>query len=125
MKHTIVFQLILYLLVIFVTACGQVREQNESIAEEESGESSNLETFAEPSLGIIEPTIRFTPDISVNAKKNLERTKELFAKIDSIINLYPDYETAQEHLSKRQIEIWENEEEYEIESVNIYGIYNR
>lgn len=61
---------------------------------------------------IIEPTIGFTPDISDDAKKNLLRLKELYAKVDSIINSYPDYETAKKHLTERQIEIWENEEEY-------------
>jgi len=63
-------------------------------------------------LKVIEPTIGFTPDISVDAKKNLERLKKMFASVDSIVNSYPNYETAQKHLTKRQIEIYENEEEY-------------
>lgn len=63
-------------------------------------------------LKVIEPTIGFTPDISDDAKKNLERLKMMFAKVDSIINSYPNYETAKKHLTVRQIEIYENEEEY-------------
>jgi len=63
-------------------------------------------------LKVIEPTIGFTPDISDDAKKNLERLKMMFAKVDSIINSYPNYETAKKHLTARQIEIYENEEEY-------------
>ena len=63
-------------------------------------------------LKVIEPTIGFTPDISVDAKKNLERLKKMFASVDSIVNSYPNYETAKKHLTKRQIEIYENEEEY-------------
>src|SRR5690554_46099 len=123
MKRNIAHHLIALSSVIFIVACGQNREQNETIAREESEESPNVETLAEPSLRIIEPTIGFTPDISENAKKNLERTKELFAKIDSIINSYPDYETAQEHLSERQIEIWENEEEYSKEDHLYVGTF--
>ena len=63
-------------------------------------------------LKVIEPTIGFTPDISVDAKKNLERLKKMFATVDSIVNSYPNYETAKKHLTARQISIYENEEEY-------------
>lgn len=63
-------------------------------------------------LKIIEPTIGFTPDISDDANKNLERLKIMFTKVDSIINTYPNYETAKKHLTPRQIEIYENEEVY-------------
>ncbi len=63
-------------------------------------------------LKVIEPTVGFTPDISDDAKKNLERLKMIFAKVDSIINSYPDYETAKEHLTDKQIKIYQNEEEY-------------
>lgn len=63
-------------------------------------------------LKVIEPTMGFTPAISDDAKKNLERLKIMFTKVDSIINSYPNYETAKKHLTARQIEIYENEEEY-------------
>jgi hypothetical protein len=63
-------------------------------------------------LKVIEPTIGFTPDISVDAKKNLDRLKKMFASVDSIVNSYPNYETAKKHLTARQISIYENEEEY-------------
>src|SRR6478609_1155326 len=68
------------------------------------GQKKSIKTF--------EPTFGFTPDISVDAKKNLERLKKAYAKIDSIIQTYPDFETAKQHLSERQIEIYQNEEEY-------------
>jgi hypothetical protein len=63
-------------------------------------------------LKVIKSKIGFTPDISENAAKNLQRGKYLFATIDSIIESYPNYKTAREHLTSRQIKIYENEEEY-------------
>ncbi len=65
-----------------------------------------------PTLKVIEPKIGFTPDISDDAAKNLQRLKKLYITVDSIITSYPNYETAKKHLTSRQIEIWENEEEY-------------
>ncbi|MDR3272884.1 MAG: hypothetical protein LBT29_05345 [Flavobacteriaceae bacterium] len=70
---------------------------------------------------VIEPVIGETRDISVNAAKNI---KKLYATIDSLINTYPNYEAAKKHLTQRQIEIWENEEEYSREDhldVSIWG----
>lgn len=119
MKRNIASQLIALSIAIFITACGQTQKQNETLASELSVENPDLETIEEPGLRIIEPTIGSTPDISVNAKKNFERIKEFRDKIDSIINTYPDYEAAQEHLTEQQIEIWENEEEY-FEKDNLY-----
>lgn len=75
-------------------------------------------------LNIIEPTIGFTPDISDDAKKNLKRNNELYQRIDSFINTFPDFETAKEHLTKQQIEIWENEVFYMKEDhldISIWG----
>ena len=64
------------------------------------------------SLKVIEPTIGFTPDISVDAKKNLERLNKLYESIDSIVSRYPNFEAAKQHLNQTQIEIYENPEEY-------------
>lgn len=64
---------------------------------------------------VIEPKIGSTPDISNNAAKNLQRQKALFKKIDDLIKTYPSYEAAKEHLTPRQIEIWEHQEEYDKE----------
>jgi len=75
-------------------------------------------------LKIIEPEIGYTPDISNDAKNNLQRLKVLYAKIDSTIKSYPDYDSAKMHLSQRQIEIYENEEAYSREDhldVSIWG----
>jgi hypothetical protein len=75
------------------------------------------------SLKAIEPTIGFTPDISDDAKKNLERLKKMFATVDSLVNSYPDYESAKKHLTARQISIYENEEEYGKEDHLDVGIW--
>jgi hypothetical protein len=104
MKRHNTYKLIALTVVIFIAACGQKQQQTERTVNEKSVSNQNLK--------IIEPTIGFTPDISDDAKKNLQRLKELYAKVDSIINSYSDYETAKQHLTERQIEIWENEEEY-------------
>lgn len=104
MKRHNIYKLFALTVVIFIEACGQTQQQTETTVNEKSVSNQNLR--------IIEPTIGFTPDISDDAKKNLQRLKELYAKVDSIINSYPDYETAKQHLTERQIEIWENEEEY-------------
>jgi hypothetical protein len=63
-------------------------------------------------LKFIEPTIGFTPDISVEAQKNLDQFKKMFVSVDSIVNSYPNYETAKKHLTGRQISVYDNVEEY-------------
>lgn len=63
-------------------------------------------------LKAIDPVIGFTPDISNDAAKNQQRLNRLYKHIDSIINTYESIEDARKHLTPRQIEIWENEEEY-------------
>jgi hypothetical protein len=63
-------------------------------------------------LRTIEPSIGETPDISTDAKKNFERQKRLINTIDSAVQSYPDYETAKQHLTQRQIDIYENEEAF-------------
>ncbi|MCS6928205.1 MAG: hypothetical protein NZM43_01790 [Saprospiraceae bacterium] len=73
-----------------------------------NGSKSSENSPPQPTLRVIEPELGFTPDISEDAAKNLQRTKELFAKIDSVISSYPSYEIAKQHLTERQIEIWEN-----------------
>jgi hypothetical protein len=75
-------------------------------------------------IKMIEPKIGFTPDISDDAKKNLQRLKLLYKKIDSTVSSYPSYEKAKQHLTKRQIDIYENEEEYSKEDhldVSVWG----
>ena len=99
MRQHLIHKICLLLIVIFCASCGQAQHQEEN-------------TAATAGLKMIEPTIGNTPDISTDAKKNLERVKILFAKIDSVINSYPDYETAKLHLSEKQIAIFENEEDY-------------
>jgi hypothetical protein len=96
MKPKNACKLLILIAVIFISACGQNDQQTE----------------LNQSLKIIEPTIGDTPDISDDAKKNLQRVKKLYSKIDSIISSYPDYDAAKKHLTERQIEIWENEEKY-------------
>lgn len=73
---------------------------------------SNNKKIENSAVKTIEPKIGFTPDISDDAKKKLQRNNELFEKIGKIVNSYSDYEIAKKHLSKRQVEIWENEEEF-------------
>jgi len=63
-------------------------------------------------LQVIKPLIGYTPDISNDAKNNLRRLNALYAKIDSTIKSYPSYDIAKQHLSDKQIEIYENEEKY-------------
>lgn len=104
MKNNNKYSLLILSAVILFTACGQTQQQVETTVNEKSILNQNLK--------IIEPTIGFTPDISDDAKKNLQRLKVLYAKVDSIINSYPDFETANQHLTERQIEILQNEEEY-------------
>ncbi|MCS7037965.1 MAG: Hint domain-containing protein [Saprospiraceae bacterium] len=108
------------LLVLFVEmillACQGTPTKNEPPASENAP--------SQPVLKVLEPEIGATPDISDDAAKNLRRARELFAKIDSVISTYPDYETAKQHLTERQIEIWENQEEYLKEDhldVSIWG----
>ncbi|RZK75516.1 MAG: hypothetical protein EOO85_13680 [Pedobacter sp.] len=77
-----------------------------------------------PGVRTIEPVIGETPDISTNAANKLERLKYLYLKVDSVVSSYPDYQIAKKHLSKRQIQIYENEEEYSKEDhldVSIWG----
>ncbi|MEC5395811.1 NADase-type glycan-binding domain-containing protein [Bergeyella sp. RCAD1439] len=119
MKRTIIINLISLIVVICVSACGQTQQQTE-----QTKRTSNEETVSTQELKIIEPTIGSTPDISDDARKKQQRLNELYAKVDSLINTYPDYETAKQHLTERQIEIWENEEEYSKEDhldVSIWG----
>lgn len=104
MKSTIIINLLFLSLAYFISSCGQVQQQTEK--------TSNDNTISTQELKIIEPKIGFTPDISDDAKSNLKRLKVLYSKIDSIVNIYPNYETAKQHLTKKQIEIWENEEDY-------------
>lgn len=122
MKQLTTFKLIALTALFLITSCGQ-KEQNieiqtrEQPQEREEAQQQTETTIQEdensnPNLKILEPTMGFTPDISVDAKKNLKRLNELFDKIERIIESYPDYETAKQHLTERQIEIWENEEEY-------------
>ena len=89
----------------------QIEQETEQEAEQEA-EPTEKKEFEIKGFKIIEPEIGFTPDISDDAKKNHERLKKLYAKADSIIKSYPNYETAKQHLTERQIEILENEEEY-------------
>jgi hypothetical protein len=93
-------------------ACGQNQSTADSTDSNATKVSEKTNEKANENLKIIEPTIGYTPDISENAKQNLVRMKQLFDKIDSTINSYPDYETAQKHLTPRQIEIWENQDEF-------------
>ncbi|MBL7827382.1 MAG: hypothetical protein JNJ57_12165 [Saprospiraceae bacterium] len=95
---------LLLAIVIVLSACGDAQQQLPNAVEQKTAEGPHVKT--------LEPKIGSTPDISVDAKKNLERLKQLYAKIDSIINTYPNYEAAKQHLTERQIEIWENEEAY-------------
>lgn len=97
-------KILLAIAIAAMTACGQTQQQPEKAASNPMAEAQALK--------VIEPAIGPTPDISDDARKNLQRQKELFAKIDSVVSSYPDYETAKQHLTKRQIEIYENEEEY-------------
>ena len=136
MKRHISHLTIVLTVIIFITACGQGKQQSQQTTEPETWQEAvqQIEQPAElpfeeqieeqdetpverkefeiKGLKIIEPEIGFTPDISDDAKKHLERLRELYAKADSIVNSYPDYETAKQHLTERQIEILESEEEY-------------
>lgn len=91
----------------------------------DNGKTGQVSTPTEnQKVKIIEPEIGYTPDISNDAKHNLQRLKVLYATIDSTIKSYPDYDSAKKHLSQRQIEIYENEEAYSKEDhldVSIWG----
>lgn len=63
-------------------------------------------------LPVVFPVLGDTPDISTDAKDNLKRLKRLYEKIDSLIATYPDYASAKQHLSERQIALYENEAAY-------------
>lgn len=105
MKQLLVCNLVILIHLIFMAGCG-------SHAEPKTSEITSEQTAENRKLKVIEPTIGFTPDISDDAKKNQQRLKELYTRIDSLIKSYPDYETAKQHLTERQIEIWEDEETY-------------
>ena len=97
-----------------VIACGNKSQKNTEQSEQTESsnhDSDEPEISKESTLKIIEPRIGETPDISDDAAKNLQRMKELYKTIDSIIAA-SDYETAMQHLTPRQIEIYQNEEEY-------------
>jgi hypothetical protein len=107
-----------------VIACGNQSPKNTEQTENDNLNAAELAFSEQSPLKIIEPTIGETPDISIDAAKNLQRLKKLYETIDSLIQSYPDYETAKEHLTPRQIEIYENEEEYSREDhldVSIWG----
>lgn len=63
-------------------------------------------------LRVLQPVLGETPDISNDAAKNLRRMKALYAKLDSIVSAYPDFEHAKKHMTSEQIEMVENEDQY-------------
>jgi hypothetical protein len=60
----------------------------------------------------IKPVLGYAPDISANAKENHARLMAEYDAIDSTISTYPYVEAAFEHLTPRQIEIWNNRFSY-------------
>ncbi|HMP92383.1 MAG TPA: hypothetical protein PKD90_05895 [Phnomibacter sp.] len=77
-----------------------------------SGDTIISINLANNSIKIINATLSEEPDISENAQLNLQRIKARFAKIDSLVSTYPDYETAKKHLTPNQIALYENEDLY-------------
>lgn len=75
------------------------------------------------SIKTIEPTLSYTPDISDNAANTFKQNKATYENISKIVASYPDYESAKKHLTKKQIEIFENEEEYAREDFLYVGPY--
>jgi len=109
------------IIVMLVITCG-IYACNPSA--KESKQLATVTQTSQPGLKVIEPKLGDTPDISNDAKKNVQRLKALYDKIDSTVNSYPNYETAKQHLTERQVEIYENEEEYSKEDhldVSIWG----
>lgn len=86
MKRLITFKLIALTALIFTAACKQTSQQTNQQTSQQTDTTVNEKTVSNQDLKIIEPTIGFTPDISDDAKKNLQRLKELYAKIESTIN---------------------------------------
>lgn len=84
----------------------------QTAAQEQPRTTINEKTVGLHDLKYIEPTIGETPDISENAKKEFKKMKKEFLKLDSMIVLYPDYETAKKHLTPTQIKIAEDPEKY-------------
>ncbi len=70
-----------------------------------------INTFAQtPSIKMLNPKLGATPDISVNAAKNFKQFKKDWAIVDSIVQFYKDYDKAVKHLTKRQIAIYNDED---------------
>lgn len=63
-------------------------------------------------LKVIKPRLGYTPDISANAVENHAKLMAEYDLIDSTISSYPYVEAAFEHLTPRQIEIWNNRYSY-------------
>lgn len=58
------------------------------------------------------PEIGYTPDISFSAKQNFINNQKLYHEISKLIDSIGDFDEAKKHLTEKQIEIYENEEEF-------------
>jgi hypothetical protein len=63
-----------------------------------------------PGIKILNPKLGATPDISVSAAKNFKRFKKDWEAIDSIVRFYKEYDIAVKHLTKRQIAVYNDED---------------
>jgi hypothetical protein len=100
------FCVLLFSAALTLGACGN-STTSASAVETGNAAPANGET-----LRVITPTLGATPDISNDAAKNLRNIQALHAKIDSVVQSYPDYQTAKQHLTPQQIDLVEHEDEY-------------
>jgi hypothetical protein len=71
----------------------------------------SIHTFGQtPGIKSINPKLGATPDISVSAAKNFKRFKKDWEAIDSIVTFYKEYNIAVKHLTKRQIAVYNDED---------------
>jgi Pretoxin HINT domain len=71
----------------------------------------SINTFAQnPTIKNLNPKLGETPDISVNAANNFKQFKKDWGVVDSIVTFYKTYDIAVKHLTKRQIAIYNDED---------------
>lgn len=93
----------LMLAIAFAIGCNSSPKSEKKVPDFHTGKIQNLKA--------IDPKVGYKPDIGNDAKNNLKQLNALYKKVDSTIKSYPSYDIAKQHLSRREIEVYENEEQ--------------
>ncbi len=91
------------LAIAFAIGCNSSPKNEKKAAAFHTGKIQNLKA--------IDPEVGYKPDIGNDAKNNLKQLNALYNKVDSTIKSYPSYDIAKQHLTRREIEVYENEEQ--------------